>query len=95
MLGFFHHFDTKKYGSEGAPLHDPCTVAYLLRPDLFRTKFCNVSVETRSPLTLGHTAVDFWHVTDRPRNANWVYDVDADGFYELLTERLRRFGGDA
>jgi purine nucleosidase len=92
MLGFFHRYDTKKYGSDGAPLHDPCTVAYLLRPDLFATRPCNISVETQSSLTLGHTAVDFWYVTDRPRNANWAYEVDADGFYELLTERLGRFG---
>lgn len=91
MLSFFHRYDTKKYGSEGAPLHDPCTVAYLLKPDLFETKMCNVSVETQSELTLGHTAVDFWHVTDRPHNANWAYEVDSDGFYDLLTERLSRF----
>lgn len=91
MLSFFHRYDTKKYGSEGAPLHDPCTVAYLLRPELFETKMCNVSVETQSELTLGHTAVDFWHVTDRPHNANWAYEVDSDGFYDLLTERLSRF----
>jgi purine nucleosidase len=88
MLSFFHRYDTKKYGSEGAPLHDPCTVAWLLRPDLFETKACNLSVETESELTQGHTAVDFWHVTDRPHNVEWAYEVDADGFYDLLIERL-------
>ena len=92
MLSFFHRYDTKKYGSEGAPLHDPCTVAWLLRPDLFATRRCNLSVEKESELTLGHTAVDFWHVTDRPHNVDWVYEVDADGFYDLLIERLARFG---
>ena len=91
MLSFFHRYDTEKYSSEGTPLHDPCTVAYLLQPELFKTKLCNVSVETESELTMGHTAVDFWHVTDRPKNVNWAYDVDADGFYALLTERLCRF----
>ena len=91
MLSFFHRYDTKKYGSQGTPLHDPCTVAYLLQPDLFKAKLCNVSVETGSELTIGHTAVDFWHVTDRPRNVNWAFDVDADGFYDLLTERVARF----
>ncbi|HNP62857.1 MAG TPA: nucleoside hydrolase [Woeseiaceae bacterium] len=91
MLSFFHRYDTEKYESPGPPLHDPCTVAYLLRPDLFCTKRCNIEIETESELTMGHTAVDFWHVTDRPRNANWVFDVDANGFYELLTERLARF----
>ena len=92
MLGFFHRYDTKKYGSEGAPLHDPCTVAWLLEPDLFEGKLCNVTVETESPLTRGHTAVDFWHVTDRPPNAIWMHSVDANGFYDLLTSRLARFG---
>ena len=92
MLSFFHRYDTKKYSSEGAPLHDPCTVAWLLQPDLFETRVCNLSVETSSELTLGHTAVDFWHVTDRPYNVEWTYAVDAEGFYDLLVERLAWFG---
>jgi purine nucleosidase len=91
MLSFFDRYDTKKYTSRGAPLHDPCTVAWLLNPDLFMGKDCNVAIETQSELTLGHTAVDFWHVTDRPINVHWIYSVNADGFYELLTERLARF----
>lgn len=92
MLGFFHRHDTKKYGSEGAPLHDPCTIAWLLEPGLFETRLCNISVETESELTMGHTAVDYWHVTERPRNAHWASRIDADGFYDLLTSRLARFG---
>lgn len=91
MLDFFNRHDTKKYDSLGSPLHDPCTIAYMLQPDLFTGKQCNISIETQSELTMGNTAVDFWHVTDRPRNANWIYGIDADGFYELLTERLARF----
>ena len=93
MLGFFERHDSKKYGVEGAPLHDPCTIAWLLAPELFEGKFCNLSVETQSELTMGHTAIDFWHVTDRPHNVNWIYSVDADGFYDLLTDRLARFEG--
>ncbi len=89
MMEFFNRFDSEKYGSEGAPLHDPCTIAYLLKPELFTGKLCNVEVETESPLTRGHTAVDFWGVTDRVKNANWLYKVDADGFYSLLIERLK------
>ncbi len=91
MLDFFNRHDTVKYGSMGAPLHDPCTIAFLLKPDLFEGKFCNISIETESELTMGNTAVDFWHVTDRPKNATWIHAVDADGFYDLLVERLSRF----
>jgi purine nucleosidase len=91
MLDFFNRHDTVKYGSMGAPLHDPCTVAFLLKPDLFEGKLCNISIETESELTMGNTAVDFWHVTDRTKNATWIHAVDADGFYDLLIERLSRF----
>ena len=91
MLDFFNLHDSVKYGSMGAPLHDPCTVAYLLKPELFEGKLCNISIETESELTMGNTAVDFWQVTDRPKNATWMHAVDADGFYELLIERLSRY----
>ena len=92
MLDFFNRHDTAKYSSPGAPLHDPCTVAWLLEPDLFEGKQCNLTVETGSELTMGHTAVDFWHVTDRPHNITWMHAVDADGFYDLLVERLEQYG---
>ena len=37
---------------------------------------CNIAVETGSALTRGHTAVDFWGVSGRPANANWLYRVE-------------------
>jgi purine nucleosidase len=91
MLEFYSRHDSVKYGIDGSPLHDPCTVAYLLDPDVFAGKLCNVEVEIHSELTAGHTAVDFWDVSGRPKNALWVHGVDADAFYELLTERLGRY----
>ena len=94
MLDFFNRHDSIKYGTHGAPLHDPCTIAFLLKPELFTGKHCNISVETQSELTMGHTAVDFWNITDRPKNATWMHAVDADGFYDLLIERLGRFEDD-
>lgn len=90
MLTAFNRHDTHKYGFEGAPLHDPCTIAYLLEPGIFKAKACNVAVEIHSELTIGHTAVDFWHVSGRPPNAQWVYAVDSERFYGLLVERLAR-----
>src|SRR3954471_19503272 len=35
MLEFFERFDEQKYGSDGGPLHDPCVIAYLIKPKLF------------------------------------------------------------
>ena len=91
MLKFFARYDSKKYGVDGAPLHDPCTIAWLLNQNLFIGKECNVRIETESSLTLGHTSVDFWGVEGNIPNAIWMQDVDDDGFYDLLINRLRRF----
>ncbi len=90
MTDFFERFDKEKYGSPGAPLHDPCVIAYLLRPELFSGRHVNVAVETASPLTLGMTVADWWGVTDRAPNALFMGDLDADGVFALLTERLAR-----
>ena len=90
MTDFFERFDKDKYGSEGAPLHDPCAIAYLLQPDLFSGRHINVEIETQSTLTMGMTVADWWRVTDRPANANFIKDIDSDGFFTLLTERLAR-----
>lgn len=90
MTDFFERFDKEKYGSAGAPLHDPCVTAYLIQPDLFGGRHINVEIETQSDLTLGMTVADWWGVTDRPPNATFIGTVDADGFFALLTERLAR-----
>ena len=87
---FFERFDKEKYGAEGAPLHDPCTIAWLLQPDLFSGRDINVEIETEGRLTLGMTVADYWRVTDRAPNVTFLRDIDAEGFFALLTERLAR-----
>ncbi|QDC09742.1 nucleoside hydrolase [Oceanicola sp. D3] len=89
-VGFFERFDVAKYGSEGGPLHDPTTIAYLLNPTLFTGRHINVEIETQSPLTRGMTVADWWGVTDRAPNATFMGTIDAPGFFALLTERLAR-----
>ena len=88
MLEFFERFDEAKYGSDGGPLHDPCTVAWMIAPDIFNGRPCNVEIETASPLTMGMTVVDWWQVSSRPQNALVIGDLDADRFFALITERL-------
>jgi len=87
-LEFFERYDEAKYGTDGGPLHDPNVIAYLLKPELYSGRHCNVEIEINSELTMGATVVDWWGVTDRPKNALFMNDVDADNFFTLLTERL-------
>ncbi len=90
MLEFSERFDLVKYGWAGAPLHDPCVIAYLLEPGLFEGRHINVSIETGSELTMGMTVADYWGVTGRARNVNYLRSGDAEGYYRLLAERIAR-----
>jgi purine nucleosidase len=71
-------------------MHDPCVIAYLLAPELFRGGQANVGVETRSPLTTGMTVIDRRGRSGRPANAQVIETADADGIYRLIAERLAR-----
>ncbi len=90
MLDFFDRYDEAKYGTDGAPLHDPCVIAYLLQPDLFSGKGCHVAIEHRSELTMGMTVVDWWNVTGHEPNATVMGDIDAERFFDLLVDRIGR-----
>lgn len=93
VLGPYSFYDQNRFGLAGAPLHDPCTIAYVLAPKLFSTQSVNLEVETESPLTLGHTVVDVWGRTNRSPNTDWAYDVDVDGVFALLYQALKAYDG--
>jgi purine nucleosidase len=90
MLSFSERFDLNKYQWHGAPLHDPCVIAYMLKPELFHGRHINVTIETASELTVGMTVADYWGVTGRVKNVQFLRSGDADGFFDLICERLSR-----
>ncbi|MFL5335138.1 MAG: nucleoside hydrolase [Geminicoccaceae bacterium] len=90
LLDFFNRYDRERYHIPGAPLHDPCVIAYLLRPELFTGRMRRVEVETEGTHTSGRTVVDWWRRSDRPANALVINNVDSDGFFALLNESLAR-----
>ncbi len=90
LLDFYERFDQAKYGADGGPLHDPNVIAWMLAPQLYAGRDVNLEVETGSELTMGQTVVDWWGVTDRPRNVHFIRDVDHDGVFALLLERIGR-----
>ncbi|PXV56548.1 pyrimidine-specific ribonucleoside hydrolase RihA [Aeromonas veronii] len=92
LLDFFmvYHRDPK-WGFAGAPLHDPCTIAWLLAPELFHGVECRVDIETSGEHTVGMTVVDRYGLTGKPANALVLLGLDRAGFIDLLVERLRAF----
>jgi purine nucleosidase len=90
LLEFYNRDDQTRGGQVGAPLHDPCVIAYLLDPALFGGRACHVAIETQGEHTLGRTVVDWRRRTRHVPNATVINEIDADRFFAVLTERLGR-----
>ncbi|MBW3692657.1 pyrimidine-specific ribonucleoside hydrolase RihA [Aeromonas dhakensis] len=92
LLDFFmiYHRDPK-WGFAGAPLHDPCTIVWLLAPALFHGVECRVDIETGGTHTSGMTVVDRYGLTGKAANALVLLGLDRAGFIDLLVTRLRAF----
>ena len=87
LLRFSQAIERRIVGWDAAPLHDPCTVAWLLQSDLFRIVPCAIAVETGSDLTRGHTAVEFRVEAGTARHG-WGVEANGQGVFDLITRRL-------
>ncbi len=79
-----------RFGGTGAALHDPCAIAWLIRPDLFTARDCAVSVDLGPGPCRGRTIIDRWNRSGLPHNATVLQTLQADEFFALLSERLTR-----
>ena len=81
MAEFYETYDVAKYGFEGAIMHDPCAVAYLIDPSLFTSKRLSIGIEHTEESEIGNT---FVRTDDSEPNANVLFDVDAERLMDLL-----------
>jgi purine nucleosidase len=91
LLEFFKLAYQRRYDFPGPALHDPCVIAYLIQPDLFKLKSMHVEIDCADGPSFGRTVCDVWGVIGKPANCNVAIGADADGFFELLTSRLARY----
>jgi inosine-uridine nucleoside N-ribohydrolase len=88
LLEFYGHFHKEVYGFDGSPIHDAVAVAHVIRDDLVKTEHLNTEIDIESELCRGRTVVDVWRRSGREPNSHVGVDIDADGFLDLLIERL-------
>lgn len=79
---------SRRFGGLGFALHDPCTIAWLLRPELFTARECPILVDLVPGPNRGRTIIDRWDRSGLPPNATVLEILDADGFFALLGDRL-------
>ncbi|BBD14736.1 pyrimidine-specific ribonucleoside hydrolase RihA [Melissococcus plutonius] len=92
LLNFYETYhENPKWEFEGTPLHDPCTIAWLIHPEMFKTKRMNVDVEIQGTLTRGETVCDYYELTDKPKNVEVMLDIDREYFIQLLMSSICSF----
>ncbi|MBF6594700.1 MAG: nucleoside hydrolase [Thermaceae bacterium] len=91
LLEFFRQHHKQRFGWEGPPIHDACAIAFLVRPELFKTRLYNVEIEANEGLAYGRTVCDYWRVTGKAPNTEVGLEVDLEGFYDLLVERIGQY----
>lgn len=90
LLDFFAKFH-KEMGFDGIPLHDPCAVAWLIKPELFTSRQLHVDIETCGEFTDGATVVDIYSITGKEKQVDVVFDVNREGFIQLLLDSLEHY----
>ena len=90
LLAHYGTPDVERYGMNGAPLHDPCVIAYLLNPQLFTFRSTYTVVDIVSPENIGRTVVDWWARTGQAPNIDVAASVNTPGIYELLIDSLAK-----
>jgi len=88
MADFYRQYGSHKFATTARPIHDACVTGYLLAPEIYEQRQCNVTIDIVSPETIGMTVVDWWHVTGRRRNCNVLRRIDPAPFFELMLERI-------
>ncbi|MBA1195702.1 nucleoside hydrolase [Pseudomonas plecoglossicida] len=90
ILNAYIQHDMQLYGMPGGPVHDASVIAYLLKPEMFSVRQIHMSVDSREGPTFGQTVADWYGVLKQPANVMWVEEGDAQGLFDLLSERLAR-----
>jgi len=79
-------------GVAGGVLHDPNVIAYLINPELYKGRHVYVEIDVSPTIMAGRSTVDWYGKLGLKPNAYVMNEVNVDGFFYLLTERLRRYG---
>lgn len=91
LLKFFAQTYKDIFNFDGGPIHDACTAAYLIDPNLFEFKHVHVDIETKGDHTYGMTVVDLLGVTGKPANVHFAHHVHQRQFWNMMKKALSSY----
>ncbi len=83
-LDFYKEF----YQKSEVPMHDPCTIAYLLNSELFRGERVFLGTELKGEFTYGETIIDYRNKFGQEKNALVLTEIDRAGFITLIKKAV-------
>lgn len=93
-MGFFGDSYQRLWEFDAPPVHDPCTLAALIDPDLVQWREAFVAVELDGRWTRGTTVVDLYdRYPDCQPNVSVAMHLDRAAYWELVLSSLDRLGG--
>ena len=90
LFTFFRKAYQDAQGFEFPPVHDPCTLAYLIDPTIVETVKVPVDVELNGSLTTGMTVADFRAPAPEDCHTKVATRLDAPGFWVLVVDAIDR-----
>lgn len=75
----------------GIPVHDACTIAYLIEPEIFTMKEMHVEIDLDGEFTMGSTVADYYGLEGKEPNVLVGMSSDRERFIELLMEACRSY----
>ncbi len=91
LLRSIHEWDTANFETDGGAIHDPCVIAYLLDPSLFKGKDVHIEIDTSFGIGRGRSIIDWWDKRRLPKNAQYFNEINTKGFYDMLTALLASY----
>lgn len=92
-MGFFGSSYNRLWEFDAPPVHDPCTVAALIDPELIEWREAFVAVELEGRWTRGATVVDIYNrYPDLKPNAQVAMRLDAPRYWDLVLESVDAVG---
>lgn len=91
VLGLFTFFRKAYQDSQGfefPPVHDPCTIAYLIDPSIVKTVRVPIEVELSGAHTTGMTVADFRSAPGPDCHTQAATELDFDGFWNLVIDAI-------
>lgn len=89
LMGFFRRAYRDSQGFADPPVHDACTIAYLIDPTIVSTRAVPLRVETAGELTAGMTIADFRRPAGPECRTRVGVTLDRERFWGLVVESIR------